>query len=154
MINYREVGSIWNILFNLYIYGAGMKGVEKDNKIDMAIGIYTIDAFILMNYVLYSLVENVDLVVEVAIIICMAWFLYSIRLLNLYAEMKYSANYMFNYVLCNIICLMSYKFLPIQERFIIVFLVSVEGFARTFLIEIWRLIKISKEEENETNKGV
>lgn len=122
---------------------------DKKNTIDIIdekIGIYAITGFSLLLYILWMSLESAYTLVYLTIIIDLIWYIYSQRLLRIYTESDYAKNYTVNYMVCVCVCASVYIFkIPMWYRNICIFIFSCEGFARTFFVEIRKLIKEAKE---------
>jgi len=121
---------------------------EKNDmeKIDFKLGIYTITGLSMLVYIFWMLIEDATYLAHITLVINLAWYFYSRRLLRVYADAKYAKNYTVNYMLCIFVCFLMYIFnISMPYRNPCIFIVSCEGFVRTFLIEIRLLVKESKE---------
>lgn len=129
-------------------------GKKNDiEKIDQKIGIYAITGFSMLIFIFWMYLENASTLATVTLIMDLAWYCYSQRLLSVYIDDAYSRNYTINYMVCVYGCAAVYILnIPIFYRIIIVLLLSCEGFIRTMFVEIRKLIKKSKELDSMDDK--
>lgn len=122
----------------------------KEEKIDLKIGIYAITGMGLLVYIFWMSLEDVNRMASLTLAINIIWYIYSCRLLYVYAQSAYKMNYTINYMVCALGCFIIYLLdIPILFRNICILFLSCEGYVRTFFVEIRKLIKESKQIESQ-----
>ena len=125
---------------------------DKTSDTDKKIGIYAITGVSMLIYMFWMSIEEAYLLACVTLMLDLAWFNYSQRLLNVYLDGKYTNNYAVNYLICVYVSAAMYFFnIPMLYRNIGILCVCCEGFARTFFVEIRKFIKESNELESGKN---
>ena len=110
---------------------------ETENRENVAIGVYTIDAVFLLSYLLWMLMEDASIIAGIMFILSIVWIVYSRRILEKESGMKYTIGFITNYYICTIACWMIY-IINIHEKLRIPLIMglSIEGFVRIFVKEI------------------
>ena len=121
---------------------------DNIERINISIGVYAITGFSLLIYIFWIFLEDITKLSYITLIIDLAWFCYSRRILQLNGDGDYTKNYIGNYIICAFLCFVVYNLdISMLYRNICILLACCEGFMRTFFIEIRKLINKSSDIE-------